>query len=453
MREPCVKGDLLDKSHATRQYIDEMRVLLTRTYRTILLFLIPFALLSNAEAREWNAVRGLVFEAKFVSADDETLTLFTKEFNETYTLSLTALSQGDREFVADLVEDTRKKQAEDPEEQKKMELVLRKIEIANRGKESTGTEKIPDNFDSPWPGIIAGDINVEVIATDQDQEAKRFTYQSPNYEFISDVSLTNSLVSKFAVLFEATREYCRALPLSLKKAHLDGREHRYQVFLFESFDTYVRNGGPPSSAGVYLSGRDIILVPLTSLGVRKSGSSYRFDWDGSNKTLPHELVHQLTEPIYYEAGSRGWFTEGLAEYVAVTPYRSAKFNNKLVRNAVKDYVVEYGRDGRGGRALGKEITVPALEDFMLQSYQSFTANGNQNYGIGLLITYYFLHSDLDGNRVAVTAFLKGLRQGKSGSDALDELRQGRSFEELEEAIADSWRSRGIKITFQPSTTK
>ena len=292
-----------------------------------------------------------------------------------------------------------------------------------------------------------------MIAIDEDHEAKRFVFQSANYEFVSDVPLSNSLVSKFAVLFEATREYCRVLPLSLKKAHVDGREHRYQVFLFESFGTYVRNGGPPGSAGVYLSGRDVILVPLTSLGVKKVGSSYRFDWDGSNKTLPHELVHQLTEPVYYAAGARGWFTEGLAEYVAVTPYRAGKFNNKLVRNAVKDYVIEYGRKGRGGRALGEEVSVPPLKDFMLQSYASFTANGNHNYGVGLLITYYFFHSDLDGNRTAITAFLKGLREGKTGSEALLELLQGRSFQELEESIAKSWRSRGVKIRFLPSTTE
>ena len=84
---------------------------------------------------------------------------------------------------------------------------------------------------------------------------------------------------------------------------------------------------------------------------------------------------------------------------------------------------------------------------MLQSYGSFTANGNFNYGLGLLITTYFFHLDGDGDRAAINAFLQALRKGKEGDAALTALRGERSWDELEKAISDGWRSRGVKITF------
>ena len=194
------------------------------------------------------------------------------------------------------------------------------------------------------------------------------------------------------------------------------------------------------------------MVPLTSLGVKKLGSSYTVDYGESNKTLPHELAHQLTDSFYYAPGARGWFSEGLAEYVAVTPYRSGKFLVSKTLRAAKEYATEYGRDGNGGRALGEKIKAPNLKSYMLQDYSSFTANGNFNYGLGLLITTYFFELENKGDRVAITAFLEALREGKKGEEALEALLQGRSYNELANDISKGWKSRGIKIEFAESSS-
>ena len=50
---------------------------------------------------------------------------------------------------------------------------------------------------------------------------------------------------------------------------------------------------------------------LRSLGVEKGAGGYRVDYDKTNKTLPHEILHQLTDHAYFAQGSMGWFTEGL----------------------------------------------------------------------------------------------------------------------------------------------
>ena len=47
-----------------------------------------------------------------------------------------------------------------------------------------------------------------------------------------------------------------------------------------------------------MSGKEAVFVPLTSLGVRPVGSGYMLDRKKSNKTMPHELTHQLTPSSY-----------------------------------------------------------------------------------------------------------------------------------------------------------
>ena len=66
--------------------------------------------------------------------------------------------------------------------------------------------------------------------------------------------------------------------------------------------------------------------------------------------------------------------------------------------------------------------------------------------MGLLLTYYFFQ--MEDNRANMVAFLKALKTGKQGQDAIDVLLNGRSYEELEEQVAKAWKSRGVRITFR-----
>ena len=192
------------------------------------------------------------------------------------------------------------------------------------------------------------------------------------------------------------------------------------------------------------------MVPLTSLGVRPVGSSYMLDRDKSNKTLPHELTHQLTPEAYFKPGAMGWFSEGLAEYVAVTPYRSGGFAVRGNQKEIVDYATGYGTKDRGGRALGTKIQLPSLRTFMMQSYEGFLESPQLNYGCGLLITNYFLHFDGAGDGKRIKAFLKALHEGVSGEEALKILLDGRTFEALEDDIVKSWGRKGVDFIFAKS---
>lgn len=301
------------------------------------------------------------------------------------------------------------------------------------------------NFNAVWPERIRFTEDPEISTIEEDAEKKRFIYESANYRYVCDVRLAKSVVKGFAVMFEATYLYCRTLPLALNGGKKTDGKHL--ILLFETKESYIREGGPPSSAGVFMPGRGIVMVPLESLGVKPVGSGYMLDRDKSSKTLPHELTHQLTPNEYFNDGSMGWFSEGIAEYVAVTPYRAGSF---AVRGNIKDifdYATGYGSKGMGGRSLGTKISLPSLKSFMLQSYSEFLDDAQINYGCGLLITTYFFHIDGDGDAKRIKAFLKAMHEGKEGEEALAFLLDGRTWEQMEEDIVKGWGRRGIDFKF------
>jgi hypothetical protein len=398
---------------------------LKATLRNFTHLVAALSLLAQLDARTWTDVQGRKIEAELVTSTTTDVTL-KLETGKTVTLPLTRFSEEDLTFI----KESAKQDKADPK----------------AGAEGNGL-----NFDDPWPQTIRFAEDPQIQTVTEDKDKKRFVYESSHYRFVCDVRLSQQVVKGFAVMFESTYQYCRALPLGISGgATTDGK---YQVILFETKESYVQAGGPPTSAGVFMPGKNVVMVPLTSLGVRKVGSGYMLDRDQTSGTLVHELTHQLTPNPYYSAGAMGWFSEGLAEYTTATPYRSGSFKVKSNFDDIVAYATAYGKSDSKGRALGTQIKAPALKDFFLMSYGQFTgANPNFNYGFGLILTTYFLHLDGEGDAARAKAFLKILRTGKKGQEALNVLLDGRSYEEMEEAIAKAWKRKGVEIKFGKSSS-
>jgi len=301
------------------------------------------------------------------------------------------------------------------------------------------------NFEERWPEQVSFKDDPEVEDKTEDKESNRFVYESANYRFICDVKLASSVVRGFARLFEATHKYCLELPLGMSGGRqIDGK---YQILLFEQEANYIKEGGPPGSAGVFMGKTGVIMVPLESLGVRKVGKTFVLDRDRTNKTLPHEITHQLTPNNYYAPGSVGWFTEGIAEYVAVTPYTMGTYNVRMNQKALIEYVTGFGKGGKGGRAIGKNISLPPIQKYFLQTYQSFLADPQKNYGSGALLAYYFFHFDGDGDGKRIKAYLAALHEGKHSEEALQVLLDGRTYEQLQNEIIEKWKAKGVNFSF------
>jgi hypothetical protein len=372
--------------------------------------------LHSAE-RSWTNSSGKTIVATLVeiSGDKAVLQMAGKNFE----VPVASLSPDDRKFI---------------DEWKKGDLT-----------DPSGDAAVKPNWDGPWPALVSVDIEQAIEVIKEDEAAKEYVYASPHYEFICDVKLNTSVVKRFSLLFEATNQVCRELPLGMVKPF---RKERHKIHLFETREAYIAKGGPPESAGVYISrgGEGDILVPLTSLGVKKVGSNYSVDYDKENTTLSHEITHQLTDAEYYAPGARGWFTEGFAEYIANSGYRSGKFDIDDL-GKLKARVTAYGEDGNGGRALGEDINAPDLQQFFTQDYDSFLANAQLSYGLSALIVYYYCHMDGEKDAANLKAFLKALKEEKTPPQLFEPLLAGRTWDEMEAAITQGWRSRGVRITF------
>lgn len=398
--------------------------------RALCCLLLLAAMTAVSPARTWTDRQGRKVEGKLVASDDREIVLRLKD-GKNVTIPLHRLSDADLEFLEN---------GEEPEEKDTAEV---EKEMPAGKKPAAGPL---ENFDAPWPEDVHFKEDPEILVVAEDEAESRFVYESTNYRFICDVRLSRQVVKGFAVMFEATHDYCRALPLALSGGIR--KNGKYNILLFETKDSYIEAGGPPDSAGVFISGRNEVMVPLVSLGVREVGSGYMLDRDKSNGTLIHEITHQLTPHPYYAAGAMGWFSEGIAEYTTATRYRNGKFKVKSNFDDLVSYATAFGEDNTDGRGLGTEIKAPALRDFFLMDYDEFTGDeANFNYGFGLLLTTYFLHLDGEGDAARKKSFLKALRAGEKGQDALDVLMDGRSFEELEDEISKAWKRKGVEIEF------
>ncbi len=378
--------------------------------------------LPAAEMRTWTDVQGRKIQASLTNTTADGVTLKLADGREV-PYPLEKLSPEDRKYV----------------EQAKASLPQNLP-----GKEPDDISK-KFNFTDPWPERVKFSEDPEILTIEEKAEEKKFIYESANYRYVCDVRLSKTVVKGFAVLFEATHLYCRTLPLAINGGpKINGK---YQIILFENESDYHAAGGPEGTAGVFIGGKGVVLVPLESLGVRKVGSGYMVDHDKDNSTISHELTHQLTPDPYFNEGAMGWFTEGIAEYVGTTPYRSGAFSVRGNQKPIVDYVTGYGTKDHGGRALGTDINMPPLKNFMFLSYAAFQERPQFSYGCGLLLTYYFLHLDGEGDGKRMKAFLKALHDGAEGQKAVDVLLDGRTYEQLQEDFSKAWGRHGVKFTF------
>jgi hypothetical protein len=303
------------------------------------------------------------------------------------------------------------------------------------------------SFGSPWPTQVRIDGPVDCKVVKEDPKKGVHVYQSPSYRFICDARITLDALRNFSVMFETTRKYVRALPLSMGGASGPGSGRR-DIVLFSTIQGYAAAGGMPGSAGMYVHQNGLVLVPMQSLGLKLVGTGFSIDHGITHKTLIHELTHQLTPHVYFAPGAQGWFSEGVAEYVAITPYTWGYFQPDVYGNAVKARVTSYGTDKEGGYALGSKITVPPLKSFFLMPYGDFAGkNASLNYGFSLLLVNFFFHMDGGGKSRRISDFLLGLHAGKQGEEALKPLLAGGSYQKLEKEISDAWARMGVEIQF------
>ena len=390
--------------------------------------------LSPAEIRTWTSSNGKEIEAELLSFDKGKVHIRRTSDGKEFKMPASRLCQADRDFLKEM-------KAKAPEEETSTAAIERKPVRPGMKRPA----KFP-NWEAAWPERVEIDEVPEMKTVEENEEKNRYVYQSTNYTYICDVPLKASVTKEFSKMFEATFKVMQELPLSHDLARTTGDRKRLPILLFGSKQGYYKNGGSPRTAGFFRPSDNTVYIPLDSLGVKKVGSGYQKDFGAENQTLAHELVHQVYDEIYNVPGALGWYSEGLAEYVSCSPYSATgKFTFKGNLRDLAKSVSEYDYDKQTGSNLGKEIKIRDLKFFFLQDYGSFTADARYNYAMGMLITAYFIHMDGEGDRANLTAFLKALRKGVYGEDAIKILLDGRSYTELANDIAKAWRRFGLRL--------
>lgn len=305
-----------------------------------------------------------------------------------------------------------------------------------------------------WPRSISLEDKPEVVVVREDAAKNEYVYRSPHYEFVCDSRLGANVVREFGRIFESTWLINCMLPLDLRPEPEKLREI-FLARLFTNKSDYMTEGGIEGSAGVYMSGKKALMVPLSSLGVRMVGSRVTLENnnDDDNATLIHEITHQMMN--HWLGVLPTWYIEGSAEYVEMLEYkRNGGFSLIGLDRQMKAYAQRMSQGG------GKTFMMVDLEELMnLDGGRWAAALGGRpggataNYGSAGLLTYYFYHMDGKGDAANVLAYLRQTKEAKNPAEeqaaVKTHLLRERTYAQLAEDVKKMFRKEGIDIEYYP----
>ncbi len=304
-----------------------------------------------------------------------------------------------------------------------------------------------------WPRSMALPDKPEVIVVKEDAAKNEYIYRSPHYEFQCDSRLGTNVVREFGRIFESTWLLNCLLPLDLKPQPEKLREI-FLARLFTHKSDYMQEGGIPGSAGVYMTAKKALMVPLSSLGVKMLGSrvSLENNSDDDNATLIHEITHQMMNQWLGKLPT--WYIEGSAEYVEMLEYkRNGGFSLIGLERQMKTYAQRMSQGG------GKTFVMIDLEELMTIDFSRWAAAlgrdgiAAENYGSAGLLTYYFYHLDGQGDATHMIAFLRQVWNAQNNDQEAaavkSHLLRERSYAQLAEDVKRAFRKEGIEIEYFP----
>lgn len=404
-----------------------------------------FATLSSlhAEPRDWTNHEGKTIQAEFVRVEGKNVVLKLQNGNSA-NFPIEKLSSNDQKWLQSAI-------AQSPPAPPSAQPPASRPNISGFNQADTS------NTPKVWPGVTRPPATIDVEILEEDSAKNIYRYATANFEFTCSCKLGKSAVRDLAETFEGTLAAVQALPLPLRRQpSLHGK---FQAQIFESEDQYLAAGAPQGSAGVYMSKTDSIYLPVTSIGLTKMGSQWKAARGKNLHTLVHELTHQL---VNSNVQRDPWFLEGLAEYFACSHKNDGVFDFKNNKKSIYDYATAYGsRKENRGRALGKDISIPPLSQFMTWEYSQFVAgmgdkedkSANRNYGVALLMLYWFLHGDNNAYSQRVSKYMDFLaNQPVPNPQSLQDARKllfpdGGSWPELEKELASGFKKLGLSLKF------
>lgn len=173
-----------------------------------------------------------------------------------------------------------------------------------------------------------------------------FVYTTPHFRFHSDVNLGTPLMKDLARVFELTYQLQSKSPFGILAKPEDGL---FNAKLFGSVFNYMKAGGLPGTAGIYLLKEKVFMAPLDLMGVRAGAAGWRKDSaEYDVTTIVHELTHMLTDEMLNNLPL--WVNEGYAEYISNIPLEKGAVHtsNEKIREGVLNMLVRQNGDSSSG---------------------------------------------------------------------------------------------------------
>ncbi len=359
--------------------------------------------------REWTSVDGSSsFRGQFVEALGDQVVIVREADRMRFALPIERLSEADREWIAAALE-----------------------REAEKGAKEEGPQ-VPERLD--WPRHLRLPAGYQIEVVEEDRANNRFVYRSNHFEFVSDVALSRRVIREFGQIFEATYEAVAAMPLRWDPQPPVGSH--FQVRLFGNRAAYYAAGGLPNSGGVYFGARREILVPLTSVGMRRTSSEYTFDANADFGTLIHEITHQVHHDWLRRLPV--WLTEGLAVYMENVPYARGEFRFDRL-----DVATSFTRRSRDGSFVPLETLFGMSNAEWNRQLTHNPGEAGLNYATAFLMAWFFFHHDNDG--LNVYRYLRAIEAGMSEAEAREFLFNGRSMEEMERDFIRAFERQRLRL--------
>ena len=302
--------------------------------------------------------------------------------------------------------------------------------------------KSPTAIQNIWPSEVKTSFSPADIETVSETKREGYIYRSPHFEFRSPIRLPHRAVREFSLVFEATYDLARAMPIGLNPK--PGGNGYYITQLYETSEEYLAAGGPVGSGGSFFPASGRIHVPLSSLGVTRSANNIKVNRGAAGKTLIHEVTHQAM--MRWLPLIPMWMGEGFAEITSALPYEAGLFKLTNMSIPIRKHT---GRGPGAGRSF--EMTpLPELMNMSAQTWGDAVADGTslRNYRSALVLTYYFLRIDDEGHGERLNAYINARLKGVGASNAEQKyLLDGRSYDQLQKDLTRAWREQGLKISF------
>jgi hypothetical protein len=251
-------------------------------------------------------------------------------------------------------------------------------------------------------GVEMAQLKTEVVS--EDAANGKFVYRTNHFEFESQGKFTQTLLREVGRDFEATYELVKALPWGIEPKPESG--DYFHAKLMKTREAYLDAGGPANSGGVYISRKEVFLVPFESIGLKIVGKSYAKDDKFETHTIVHELTHQMMHA--WLGVLPQWVVEGTAEYTGTLPLHTGKFRVSAAKNGLKDYL-DFLKN-RTVEGVPEPFPLEQLFQISNEQWNEALAKDRQAahraYFTSYLLVYYFMHLDGKGDGQRFVRFFR-----------------------------------------------